>query len=403
MSDGVQAAGRGRSHVARLTFWLASGGFAIGSGEFAAMSLLPYYAHGFGVSETVAGHAVSIYAIGAIIGAPLFAVLAVKVPRKTALLGFMALIGIGYALAAAAPSMAALDVARFISGLPHGAYYGMAMLLAADMAGEEKRARAASHIMLGLAVANIVGVPLINVIGQFLGWRVGFGLVAGLAALTTLMVWRIAPHEPAPQDSAPLKELLALANRQVLLVLAMGAIGNGAAFAVYAYYSAAFLQTVHLPEWWVSVGLVTYGAGIVLGNWSAGHLAGRNVLYAAFGFQLLLSIATLAYAASIGSAPMMFAAMFLTGAGGGLVVPLQTRLMDVAGEGQTMAAAMNHAAFNAANALGPWLAGLVLAAGMGWQSAGVVGFALSMGGLLFWLAIMVTTTRGSRHHHRYAD
>ncbi|MBP0617593.1 MFS transporter [Jiella mangrovi] len=387
---------RSEASLALVTICLACGGFTLGAGEFSAMSLLPYYADGLGVSESVAGYAVSAYAVGVMIGAPLIAVLAARWPRKYTLIGLMLVVAAGYALSAFAPSILTLDAARFLAGLPHGAYFGIAILFAADIAGKGKRAQATSHIMLGLAVATVVGVPAVNAFGQSLGWRLGFAIVAGLAALTALGIWLTAPYEGPDPSVRPLKQFRALANRQVLLVLAMGAVGYGGTFAIYSYFSAAFLQTVDEPQYWISIGLVIYGLGVVFGNWVAGKLTGGRVLQSAAAFQAVLAISGLIYAASIGSMPFMFAALFLIGVGGGLVVPLQTRLMDVAGEAQTMAAAMNHAAFNAANALGPLLAGFTLSAGLGWASTGYVGVALSLGGLAIWLVILATSKRSAQ-------
>jgi MFS transporter, DHA1 family, inner membrane transport protein len=382
--------------LAAVTFWLASGAFAFGASEFAAMSLLPYYARSFGVPEEIAGHAISAYALGVVVGAPVIAIVASRLPRKHVLIALMGIFALGNALTVLAASDLAMDATRFLSGLPHGGYFGIAMLFAADIAGKDYRARAVSHIMIGLAVSNVVGVPIVNAIGQYFGWRSGFALIAALSCLTMLMIWRTAPYKGANSNANPLSELKALGNRDVLLALTMGTIGFGGMFAVYSYFSAAYLATTHAPEWGVSVILVVFGLGITAGNYLAGLLAGGRVLWAAAAMQAVLGLAAAFYAISVGNVWLMGAAMFFAGFGGGLVVPLQTRLMDVAGEAQTMAAASIQAAFNLGNAIGPWLAGLVLAAGFGWRSAGWVGMALSVGGLLIWAGMLASDNRRGR-------
>ena len=382
-----------RYGLATVTFWLAFGAFSIGASEFAAMSLLPYYTKSFGVPEEVAGHAISTYALGVVVGAPVIAIFASRLPRKHVLIALMGIFALGNGLTALAGSSLTMDAPRFLTGLPHGGYFGIAMLFAADIAGKGHRTRAVSHIMMGLAVANIVGVPAVNSIGQIFGWRAGFALIAVLSCLTMLMIWRTAPYKGPHPSARPLSELGALRNRDVLLALGMGTIGFGGMFAVYSYFSAAYLATTHAPEWGVSVTLVVFGIGITAGNYLAGLVASGRVLGAAAAMQAVLAFASAFYAVSVGNVWLMGAAMFFSGFGGGLVVPLQTRLMDVAGDAQTLAAASIQAAFNLANAIGPWIAGLALASGFGWNSAGWVGVALSAGGLLICALMMASDRR----------
>ena len=296
----------------------------------------------------------------------------------------------GNLLTALAWSEWTMNIARFIAGLPHGAYFGIAMLFAADIAGKNKRAQAVSNVILGLAIANIIGVPSISGIGQMFGWRTGFFIISAFALVTALMVWKTAPYRGPNPDAKPLTELKALKNKDVLLVLLMGAIGFGGMFSVYSYFSASYLNTTSSPEWGISATLLIYGIGVTLGNIIAGRYSEGRLLTSAITFQVLLGLSAAAYAASMGNPYLMAASLFFIGIGGGMVVPLQTRLMDVAGEAQTLAGAMNHAAFNTANALGPWLAGMTLSAGYGYTSTGWVGLALAGGGVVVWLAIVMT-------------
>ncbi|QPG04447.1 MFS transporter [Salinimonas marina] len=372
-----------------VTFWLAFGTFVIGCSEFAAMGLLPYFAADFDISEEVAGHAISAYALGVVVGAPLITLFFSRLARRTMLISMMIFYAVGNLLTALAWSDWAMNAARFIAGLPHGAYFGIAMLFAADIAGKNKRAQAVSNVIMGLAIANIIGVPAISGIGQLFGWRTGFFLISAFALVTSLMVWKTAPFRGANPNAKPMTELQALKNKDVLLVLLMGAIGFGGMFSVYSYFSASYLNTTSAPEWGISVTLLIYGIGVTLGNIIAGRYSEGRLLRSAILFQILLGLSAAAYAASMGNAYLMTISLFFIGIGGGMVVPLQTRLMDVAGDAQTLAGAMNHAAFNTANALGPWLAGMALSAGYGYASTGWVGMALAGGGVLVWIVIVL--------------
>ncbi|WP_417721224.1 MFS transporter [Salipiger sp.] len=379
---------------ARLTILsLALGAFAIGVAEFAAMGLLPYYATDLGVSEPRAAHAVSAYAIGVVVGAPVLAVLGSYLPRKLLLILLIAVFGLANVASALSTGLGALVASRFLAGLPHGAFLGISMLTAAALAPEGRKASGVAQILMGLTVANVIGVPIAGAIGQSFGWRWCFVIVAVLAAASAAMIARVAPATQTGPAANPLRELSALSNRAVWLTLAVGAVGFGAVFAVYSYLSAAMIAAAQAPGWAIPLALSAFGLGATLGNVIAGRLAN----WSHFGGALVLLIGMVAtsilYAAVMGNWIAMTATIFILGTTAGLVIPLQMRLMDVAGDAQTLAAALNHAAFNAANALGPWLAGLALAAGHGWASTGHVGAALAVGGI----AVLGVAWYESRH------
>ncbi|MDP3318656.1 MAG: MFS transporter, partial [Bosea sp. (in: a-proteobacteria)] len=247
LSAAPREAGGARQHHAGLVMLaLAMGGFAIGTTEFAVMSLLPYFSVGLGVDEPMAGHVISAYALGVVVGAPVIAVLAAKIPRRTLLIGLMAVFGVANLLSAMAPSYGWMLVFRFLSGLPHGAYFGVAALVAASIAPPNRRAQAVARVMLGLTVATIVGVPLANGIGQALGWRWGFGIVALLALVTMALIFAYAPRDRVVPGASPLRELGALRRRQVWLTLAIGAIGFGGMFAVYTYLASTLMEVTRV-------------------------------------------------------------------------------------------------------------------------------------------------------------
>lgn len=365
---------------------LALGGFAIGTTEFASMSLLPDFAAGLGVDAPTAGHAISAYALGVVVGAPVIAVLAARLPRRIILVALMAVFAVGNLLSALAPSFGWMMAFRFFSGLPHGAYFGVAALVAASVSPPERRARSVAMVMIGLTVATIVGVPMANVVGQWIGWRWGFVIVAGLAALTATAVYVFAPRAPADAAASPLRELGALGRGRVWLTLAIGAIGFGGMFCVYTYLASTMAEVTHAAPAALPVVLAVFGAGMTVGTLVCAWAADRAQI-PAIGGVLLWSAAALAlYPVATGSLWALIPVVFLIGCGGGLGAVLQTRLMDVAGDAQTLAAALNHSAFNFANALGPWLGGLAIAAGYGWASTGYVGAALALGGFAIWVA-----------------
>lgn len=367
-----------------MHFALAVGGFAIGTTEFATMSLLPYFAHDLGISAPTAGHVISAYALGVVLGAPLIAVLAARIARRDLLIGLMIVFALANGLTGLVPSYHWMLLLRFISGLPHGAYFGVAMLVAASLVPDEKRAQAAARVLMGLTVATIIGVPCAQWLGQAIGWRWGFGIVAVLSLLTATLVALFAPHQPPPKDASPMAELGALKNRDVLLTLAVGAIGFGGLFTVYTYLADTLLSVTHVREGLVPLVFAVFGAGMMAGLMIVpGFAHGR--LMATAGWLLVWFAATLVlYSFAVGNLWTITLSVFAIGLGGALGPVLQTRLMDVAGEAQTLAAALNHSAFNVANALGPLLGGIAIANGLGLASTGLVGAGLALGGLVVW-------------------
>ncbi len=367
-----------------MHFALAVGGFAIGTTEFATMSLLPYFAHDLGISVPTAGHAISAYALGVVLGAPLIAVLAARIARRDLLIGLMLIFALANGLTGLVPSYPWMLALRFISGLPHGAYFGVAMLVAASLVAEERRAAAAARVLMGLTVATIIGVPCAEWLGQAIGWRWGFGMVAALSLLTASLVALYAPHQPPPDGASPMTELSALKNRDVLLTLAIGAIGFGGLFSVYTYLANTLLSVTHVREGIVPLVFAVFGAGMMAGLVVVpGFAHGR--LMATAGWLLIWFAATLTlYTFAVGHLWTITLSVFAIGLGGALGPVLQTRLMDVAGEAQTLAAALNHSAFNVANALGPFLGGIAIVHGLGLASTGLVGAGLALSGLVIW-------------------
>lgn len=385
--------------VPLAAFALALGGFALGTGEFASMGLLPNVARDIHVSIPVAGHMISAYALGVVVGAPLIAAAFARTDRRTMLVGTMAIFALANLACAIASNYGLVIVARFVAGLPHGAYFGLAMLVAASLVPPNRRAAAVARVLLGLSIANVVGVPFATWVGQVAGWRAAFVIVAALGGATALLA-RLSLHAtPAADGASPLTELGALGRLQVWLTLGIAAIGFGGLFAVYSYVAPTLIFVTHLTEHDVPLILSVIGVGMVCGNLFGGWLTDRGVMRAIL-IIMLLNIAALALFAL--SAHHWLAAainLFMIGFGGLALGPaLQTRLMDVAADAQSLAAAINHSAFNIANALGAWIGGVAIAAGWGWTSTGPIGAGLAVAGtvilLLSWAVDRRRATAG---------
>ena len=377
-------------HPVIVHFALAMGGFAIGTTEFATMSLLPYFAQGLRIDEPTAGHVISAYALGVVVGAPLLAVLGARLSRRVLLILLMAGFAVFNGLSALAPSYGLMLLFRFLSGLPHGAYFGIASLVAASLVPTDQRSQAVGRVLLGLTVVTVIGVPMANWMGQAIGWRWGFALVAVLALLTVVLVWFLAPQDKPDRTTSPLRELAALGNGQVWLTLGISAIGFGGMFCVYTYVASTLLAVTKVSSAMIPVALGVFGAGMTAGNIIAPRYADRALMPTAAALLIGSAVALALYPLAAGNFWLICLDIFAIGFGGALGPVLQTRLMDVAGEAQALAAALNHSAFNTANALGPWLGGMAIAAGWGWTSTGYVGAALALGGLAVWCLAMLS-------------
>jgi len=365
---------------------LAIGGFAIGTTEFVTMGLLPQISRGVHVSIPAAGHVISAYALGVVVGAPLIAALGARLPRKGLLMGLMVAFLLGNLAASLAGGYGWLVAARFFTGLPHGAYFGVASLVAADLVPAGRRGRAVSRVMLGLAVANVAGVPAATYLGQHLGWRSAYVAVAALGAVTVASVGLAVPRLARNPHATGRNELRAFTRLQVWLTVAAGAIGFGGMFAMYSYIAPTVLHVARLGDGFVPIYLLVFGAGMIAGTAVGGRLADWSILrtlvvaFAAMGAMLALFTQTAQWLV-----PGILTGFGIAVATSIVAVVLQMRLMHVAGDAETIGAALNHSALNLANALGAFLGGAVIAAGFGYTATSWVGAGLAAGGLVIML------------------
>lgn len=385
---------------------LALGGFGVGATEFVAMGVLPQIAQDLlpelwasSPADAIAraGLVITAYALGVVLGAATIAAATAKLPRRSLVIAFAVAFTLGSVLSAAVPTFELVVGARFLAGLPHGAYFGIASLIAADLMGPGKRGRGVALVMSGLTIANVIGVPVITVVGQQHGWRASYYIVAGVFALATAAIALTVPWQPGNPKATIRAELSAFRQPQVWLALAIGSVGLGGFFAVYSYVAPMVTEVAGLGEGWVSVALVSIGLGMTIGNLVGGRLADSGSLRA---ITLLLpaTVAALVVLWFVADTPaLLLVALFGFGAVTSALVPsIQTRLMDVAGRAQTLAAALNHAALNVGNALGAALGGAVIAAQLGYLAPTWAGVGLALLGLVVALASQLLERRTRR-------
>lgn len=380
-----------RGVVAIALVALALGGFAIGTTEFVASGLLPeiarellptQWARSSSDAIAQAGTLVSAYAAGVVVGAPLLAAVAARLPRKTVLLGLLVVFVLATVATAVLPGFGFVLAARFVAGLPHGAYFGVATLAASDLLGPGNRGKAATSVLMGLAIANIVGVPAVTAIGQAVGWRVAYLVVAAAFALTFAAVAVALPHTPGDPTATIRGELRAFARGQVWLAVALGAIGCGGLFAAYTYVAPITTDITRLSASVVPVVLIVFGIGMTIGNVVSGRFIDRGIRRSVVAGFLGTLAALLVLLLGASSPLGLFAGMFLLGFFVSVLGPsIQVRLMDVAHGSTTIAAASTHSALNIGNSLGAALGAVVIAAGFGYLSPIAVGVGLTLVGL----------------------
>ncbi|MEV0599438.1 MFS transporter [Streptomyces sp. NPDC050315] len=366
---------------------LAISAFGIGTTEFVMMGLLPNVANDLGTSVPTAGYLVSAYALGVVIGAPLLTALGSRIPRKRMLLLMMAVFTAGNLASALAPNFGLLIAGRLLAGLPHGAFFGVGAVVAARLVKEGRQARAVATMFLGLTVANIVGVPAATLLGQHLGWRATFLVVAAIGLLAMASLAKLVPHMPRDAQNGVKQEIRALGNRQVLLGLLTAVFGFAGVFAVYSYLASMMTEVTGFTESTVPLVLALFGIGMTLGALAAGPLTDRALRPTLYGSLGALAVTLLVFDFTVHVKWAALATVVVLGAVGFMTTtPLQMLVMRKAEHAPTLASASNHSAFNLANAGGAWLGGVAIAANWGWTSPTLVGAVLAVVGL----AIAVT-------------
>ena len=383
------------SHVTTALLALALGGFAIGTTEFVTMGLLPEIANGIDESIPRTGNIISAYALGVVVGAPVIVSMSAHLPKRELAICLILALGIGNGITAMAEGYWPVMVARFVAGLPHGAYFGVASLIAASLVAPRYRGRAVSSVMLGLAVANLLGVPASTWMGQQFGWRSAYWGVLVIAIATAGAIALLVPHSPGDHTASVKREMLALREPQVRYAFAVGAVGFGGMFAMYSYIAPTVTEVTGMSRGFIPWFLLVFGLGSVIGTGLGGRLADWNVLRSVAA--MLVSLALVLSLFFFGSQHVMSALLlvFLAAtATSALAVTLQVRLMESAGEAAMLGAALNHSSLNIANGLGAYLGAVVISAGYGYRAPSAVGVALALTGLV----ILAISIRAKRAH-----
>jgi DHA1 family inner membrane transport protein len=357
---------------------LALSAFAIGTTEFVIMGILPDVAHALSVSIPSAGMLVSGYALGVAIGAPLLAMLTSRMPRQRALLLLMSIFIVGNVLCAVAPGYTSLMIARVITSFAHGSFFGIGSVVAASLVPQQKRASAVALMFTGLALANVLGVPLGTAIGQTLGWRAAFWAVAATGVVAAIALVALVPdrHDAGPLNLA--HEVGVLKQPQVWLALLMTVFGFGGVFVVFTYITPILEQISGFTPHAITPILVLFGIGLAIGNALGGKLADRGLMQALTGVFIALIVIMAVLTKTMHHPVAAVVTIFVWGIAAFATIPgLQTRVMSKATIAPNLAATLNIGAFNVGNAMGAWLGGTTLAHGHSLDT-------------LPWVAVLVT-------------
>jgi DHA1 family arabinose polymer transporter-like MFS transporter len=369
---------------------LALGGLGIGTTEFVMMGLLPDIAHDFNISIPVAGHLISSYALGVVIGAPLLVAISSSFEPKKTLLALMKIFTVFNAFSAFAPNNTALLIARLLSGLPHGAFFGVGAVVASRLAEKGKQAQAISIMFAGLTIANLLIVPLGTYVGHHYSWRYTFGIVTLIGIITIVFIQLWLPKLPISRAGNIKSELAVFKRMDVWLIILITAIGTGGLFAWISYIAPLMTEVAGFAANTVSYIMVLAGFGMVVGNVVGGRLADKMepvkaCIVLLFAMAATLVLIFLLSGSQIASLILTFIAGALSIA---LATPIQILMIKTAAEAEMLGAAATQAAFNVGNALGAFFGGLPIAAGLGYASPSLVGACMALMGTVFaWLLI----------------
>jgi len=356
---------------------LALGGFGIGLTEFVITGLLPEVAADYGVTETTAGWLVTGYALAVIVGALGLTAATTRLPRKPVLIGLLVLFVIGNTLSALAPVYGVMMLGRVIAALCHGAFFGIGSVVASNMVERSKRASAVALMFTGLTASNVLGVPFGTFLGQALGWRATFWTIAVIGVIALIGVLVLVPAVRVTETPSLARELSAFRSGQVWLSLGMTVLGYGGMFGAFTYIAYTLTSVSGFASGAVPWLLIVFGVGLFVGNFVGGKLASRSIDGTLLVVLVALTVVLALFAVVATSPVLTVIALVLMGAFGFATVPaLQTRVMQYADHAPTLASGANIAAFNLGNALGAWIGGLTIAAGLGytspiWAGAGI--------------------------------
>jgi len=375
---------------------LCLGGISLGMTEFMMMGVLPDVAKSLSISIPAAGNLIAIYALGVIVGAPVMVGVLGKYPPKKVLIGLMITVAAGNILFSVAPSYALLLVARFLVGLPHGAFFGIGAVVASRLADPGSEAKSVSVMFAGLTIANIIGVPLGTFIGHNFSWRISFVLISLIALITAASIKRWLPALPSQSDTKFSDSLKVFKKVELWIIIGISAIGTGGLFAWISYIAPLMTEVAHFSSNMMTPIMVIAGLGMAVGNFTGGRLADKFSPLKTTSYLLLTMVIVLILVALLSQ--FKIAALILTFITGGLafavIAPMQMLMIRAAKGAEMLASSSMQASANTGNALGAYLGGIPIALGYGYTSPEYVGAILAFAG--FMLCLLLTwmfTTR----------
>ncbi len=374
---------------------LTIGGFSIGMTEFMMMGVLPDVSRTLNISIPSAGHLISIYALGVVIGAPLMAAITSKYSPKKVLMGLMLMCGFFNAMFAISPNYELLLVSRLFAGLPHGAFFGMGAVVASRLSEPGREARTVSIMFAGLTIANIVGVPIGTYIGHNLSWRISFFMIALVAFIAAGSIHKWMPALKATASEGFLKSAAAFKKPEPWMIIAVSAIGTGGLFAWISYIAPMMTEVGGFSSNAITPIMIVAGVGMAVGNFMGGRLADRFSPLKTTAFLLLAMVLSLVVVALVTQfqAPALIMT-FVTGLIAFAVIsPMQMLMIQAAKGSEMLASSAIQASSNMGNALGAFLGGLPLIAGFGYTSPQYVGAGLAFSGFLLCVALYSLTKK----------
>ncbi|MDQ0870336.1 DHA1 family inner membrane transport protein [Arthrobacter sp. V1I9] len=374
---------------------LALGGFGIGLTEFVIMGLLPEVAADFQVSEATAGWLISGYALAVVVGALGLTAAVTRFERKPVLALLLVLFIAGNLISAIAPGYGMMMAGRIIAALAHGAFFGIGAVVAADMVAPTKKAGAIAIMFTGLTAANVLGVPFGTMLGQAAGWRSTFWAITVIGVIALAGILTLVP-KTGHGDTTPgtlRSELRAFRSGQVWLSILVTILGYGGMFGAFTYIAFTLTEVSGFAASTVPWLLIVFGVGLFIGNTIGGKAADRNVDRTLIVVLAVLVVVLGAFALTAGSQVLTIASIVLMGGFGFATVPgLQMRVMTYAAGAPTLASGANIGAFNVGNALGAWLGGVTITAGLGYTSPIWAGAGITLLGL----AVMIVAAANAK-------
>lgn len=383
---------------------LALGGFGIGLTEFVIMGILPDVAMGLNISIPKAGHFIAAYALGVVIGAPLFTQMASKWSADKVLLYLMLWFTIFNTMSAFANSYGGLLFYRFLSGLPHGAFFGIGAVVAGKLAKPGKTAQAIATMFAGLTIANVLGVPLGTYLGHHFGWNISFLMVGIVGIITMASIYFWMPKFDLEATKAAGSENQGLKNTELWILILLTTIGTGGFFAWYSYIAPLITEVAGHPESVVGYAMIIAGLGMVFGNFIGAKMAELFYPLKAVAISLSMMVVVLLINAFVASNPYMVLVLtFIIGiVAFSVATPIQMAIINSSKGSEMLGSSMNQSAFNMGNASGAYLAGLPIALGYGYTSAGLVGAVLAGMGVAMAVGVIIMRKQRTLKRRRIA-